>query len=147
MNNGAPERVKSDSIPTSANVIDQRYVQRFSPARMAAGDGRGAVFTHLCSSVNIRYMRWCDTLDPENRETMALLQAQQPDHSEGTASSYRVYEIGQDGKVRTSKEVLAASDEAAIQQMRGMQGSGHSFELWDRSRVVIKVPGKSSSGS
>lgn len=109
-------------------------------------DGKVAAITHLCSSVNIRYMTRCDTLDAENLKTMAFLQAQQPDHSEGLTSSYRLYEIGSDGKVRTSKEVLAASDEAAILQMRDMMGSGHSFELWDRSRVVVKVPGKSSSG-
>lgn len=62
---------------------------------------------------------------------------QLPDHSAGTESAYRAYLIGQSGKIASSIDVLAASDDDAIRQAEAIDHGG-AVELWDRGRVVFR---------
>ena len=61
------------------------------------------------------------------------------DHSAIAGSSYRAYEIGEDGKVQDSTNIFAASDDDAVEQVRAM-ADGRVVELWDRSRMVLRLP-------
>lgn len=68
---------------------------------------------------------------------------EQPDHSEGTTSSYRAYLIGRDGRVENAIPVMADNDNDAVAQVLQMN-SVYEIELWDRSRVVIRLPALST---
>lgn len=62
-----------------------------------------------------------------------------PDHSASSASRYRAYLIGQDGRVSDAVEIDALDDEAAIAQAKDLTRT-YEVELWDRSRVVVRLP-------
>jgi hypothetical protein len=64
-----------------------------------------------------------------------------PDHSESASSAYRAYLIGQSGKVEGSVTIFADNDDDATQQARSL-AYRFEIELWDRSRVVIRLPPK-----
>lgn len=70
--------------------------------------------------------------------------SKQLDHSEGHASYYRAYLIGDGGKVETATPLEAADDETAIEKARQLM-DGHLIELWDRTRLIAKLAPDDSS--
>ena len=60
------------------------------------------------------------------------------DHSEGAASAYRAYLIGDAGRVETATPIDATTDQDAIEQAKQLV-DGHLVELWDRTRVVVRL--------
>ncbi len=63
----------------------------------------------------------------------------QANNSEGDEPSYRVYEIGEDGKIRTATPISAPTDEDAKAHARRM-ADGRVVELWDRARMILRLP-------
>ena len=58
-----------------------------------------------------------------------------------SAPSYRAYLIGEDDRVATFKVILADSDPAAVEQALQFIDQ-HPVELWDRRRLIAKLPRK-----
>ena len=61
-----------------------------------------------------------------------------PDHTASAISRYRAYLIGQNGKIDHAIEIMADTGEGAIAQVRELTRT-YEVELWDRSRVVIRL--------
>jgi hypothetical protein len=54
---------------------------------------------------------------------------------------YRVYMVGRDGRfLGPAKELECADDEAIVAKAMRM-GSGVDLEIWDDTRLVVRLPG------
>jgi hypothetical protein len=53
-------------------------------------------------------------------------------------SEYRAYVVGLDGHILSSREFVAADDDAALELTRQFV-DGHDIELWNDERFVAKL--------
>ena len=60
------------------------------------------------------------------------------DHTESAGSIYRAYLIGQAGRVESATPIEAATDAEAVEKARQLL-DGLAIELWDRSRLVVRL--------
>ena len=61
--------------------------------------------------------------------------------SRGMTSSYRAFEINDTNMVVSSVNIRAASDKEAVHQVFRL-ARGQSWEVWDRNRFIIRLPGR-----
>ncbi len=53
--------------------------------------------------------------------------------------TYRLYQLDGAGKITTAEWIDAADDEDAARQARD-RGDGDTWEVWDRERLVTRIP-------
>ena len=68
-----------------------------------------------------------------------MLTNQSPDHSESTGSAYRAYLMGAEGKIVSAVPIAADSDQDAVRQAQALTHDD-AIELWDRGRVMLRLP-------
>jgi hypothetical protein len=60
-------------------------------------------------------------------------------------SSYRLFFLDAEGRIKKSKALACANDEEAIDRLRELT-DGRTLELYDGCRLVLKVPAPNGSG-
>ena len=62
-----------------------------------------------------------------------------PDHAESSGSAYRAYFMGSQGRIESAVPIAAENDEDAVRQAQALTHI-HAIELWDRGRMMPRLP-------